>query len=193
MVFDPFDFNRAAFRPRLASPPPFLARRQVSHRAPFRSVGEQSVWRGSKPHDGFRRKQAFSLIIGNDRVWVGSRHRSDRAANGGFGTRSSAFLGAGFGKAKPDGDLMAVFTNAVSCEVSQTRTFAFHPFFAGSMIVKRRQKRPSELARWPPALSDLAALRQDESILYIDPEGSVRANAPAGNELRAGQCDAPTP
>lgn len=38
------------------------------------------------------------------------------------------------------------------------------------MIFGLRQKRPSELARWPQALSDLDALRQDKGILHVDPE-----------------------
>lgn len=38
------------------------------------------------------------------------------------------------------------------------------------MIIELRQKRPSEHARRPQALSDLDALRQDKSILNVDPE-----------------------
>lgn len=37
-----------------------------------------------KLHCGVRRKQTLSLTIGNDRVWVGSCHCTNRAANGGF-------------------------------------------------------------------------------------------------------------
>lgn len=47
---------------------------------------------------------------------------------------------------------------------------ANHPPVAGSVIVRLRQKRPSEYARRPPVLSDLDALRQDKSILNVDPE-----------------------
>lgn len=36
-----------------------------------------------KPNDGIWRKQMFVLVMGNDGVWVGSRHRPAQAMAGG--------------------------------------------------------------------------------------------------------------
>jgi hypothetical protein len=40
--------------------------------------------RSRKLHGGFWHNQTFNLVDVNDRLWVGSRHGSDRAANGCF-------------------------------------------------------------------------------------------------------------
>ncbi len=49
-------------------------------------------------------------------------------------------------------------------------TAAIHPIVAGSVIIRNRQKRPSELIRRPQMLSDLDALREDQGVLHVHPE-----------------------